>query len=354
MKKRGFTLVELLVVIAIIAILAALLMPALGRAREAAMGAACMSNMHNIGVTMAISTNENGGFYPTCYEYIDGSSSSGGYDHWTAMIEPELYTDPPTGYVDAGGTRHAARYPSTSDEYVCPSHPLGGFAPTNFSTERIPEAPAGQISQHDEVAAGYPLDDKQAARLTYVPNELILPRKKYSTEHDNDPTSPATTRNLCRVKAGQIEAPQMTILVTEFSESPNGILGSSIGGGYAYKSHRPTNAVKFESNSISGTIFDSEAYDEILAAGEDPDVYKLTYTEAITAINDVLLDPSVASSSHHIAYMNPESHRTGSNFLFVDGHVGAHSLEDTLDGRNWMWGRKVYTFANKKPVIDMP
>jgi prepilin-type N-terminal cleavage/methylation domain-containing protein/prepilin-type processing-associated H-X9-DG protein len=73
---RSFTLIELLVVIAILALLAALLLPVLGRAKEQGRAAACLSNLHQIGLALQLYVDDNHNRMPVLYDALLGADPS--------------------------------------------------------------------------------------------------------------------------------------------------------------------------------------------------------------------------------------------------------------------------------------
>jgi prepilin-type N-terminal cleavage/methylation domain-containing protein/prepilin-type processing-associated H-X9-DG protein len=79
--KRGFTLVELLVVVAIIAVLIALLMPALGRAKEQSKTTVCLNNLRAVLTSMQSYASEYDGVIPPDSLEVPGGTTSKGYDN---------------------------------------------------------------------------------------------------------------------------------------------------------------------------------------------------------------------------------------------------------------------------------
>lgn len=106
--KGGFSLIELLVVIAIIAILASLLIPALGMAKAQAKRVACSSNLRQIGISWRIYLGDNDSRFPDAREIKQ--SLPGGYKPWSDWPA----SDPRSGWAPrfTGGG---------SDIWTCPS-----------------------------------------------------------------------------------------------------------------------------------------------------------------------------------------------------------------------------------------
>ena len=111
LRNRGFTLIELLVVIAIIGILAAILLPALARAREAARRASCANNLKQWGLVFKMYANEWDGRLPPC------------------ATEDNLSEPNATGFAaNPAGQSIYPEYLSDMNIYFCPSDTTGSQA----------------------------------------------------------------------------------------------------------------------------------------------------------------------------------------------------------------------------------
>jgi len=339
-KRTAFTLVELLVVIGIIALLIAILLPALAAARESARTIKCASNLRSIGQAIAGYIAENHGKFPPSNFYyglnITGGSQlpatpTQGYVHWSSLIYGTNFAQGDARFLTPGGW----------EMFQCPSLDNGGVPPANTYA-------ANSDGLTNEAGAG--VIDLQAPRLSYMLNEALTPRSIFVTGFR------ASTRPYHFVPAAAVADSSNVILATEMWGSQQLMRATSnIDGSTPVSNGR---------RPVSG--IDKTLCSPALSKADSAYTLPLTGSFGWATVDSLTPDPTHNAAFLGAGIPNPNttldfvgrnhgkyqpgalatSNQTGwdlrkSNFLFVDGHVETKGISETLYPMN-QWGAKFY------------
>ena len=160
-KRSRFTLIELLVVIAIIAILAAMLLPALSAARESARANNCRGNLKTLGNTVVLYTADNGDYIPNFQMPRDATA----WTLWAGAIAKQLDGVSFWNWGWQTGTQE-----STKRVFECPTLISSGEANASKTGGSVYKG----ITYSYYYRAGYYYNDKYPSNLAYKPRNLSI------------------------------------------------------------------------------------------------------------------------------------------------------------------------------------
>jgi prepilin-type N-terminal cleavage/methylation domain-containing protein/prepilin-type processing-associated H-X9-DG protein len=344
--RKAFTLVELLVVIGIIAVLVGILLPVVGRARQAAWTTQCASNLRNIGQMLSEYVNEYGVYPPSNYfkglgtDPVIGqipSDPTYGYVHWTALLKlskEQLSADP-----TLANSNSPFQTTSGWEMFQCPALANGGLPPAN---------PAGGNTDAGAEVESPGVTDWQAPRLGYTLNEAFCPRGYFQIGFRN------AKRIYHFVRPTQAQDSSDAILATELWGTVTSELTSSNLSGDTRDdicgSRRPINGV---SSLATGNGMDKPEHPYLLLPG---------HNFVWAHLSDLEHDPEAEmSGAAHQTSLDWVGRNHGlktrgsvggdgkndwdlrkSNFLYLDGHVETKHVTDTVYPVN-QWGPKFYS-----------
>ncbi|MCS7338599.1 MAG: DUF1559 domain-containing protein [Verrucomicrobiae bacterium] len=141
--RRGFTLIELLVVVAIIAILASLLLPVLGAAKEKSQRTGCLNNLKQLGLATFLYAEEFEGKLPPWRGYrTDNTRDDMSQPHYSryvytgtstkTYVKPDL-SQPPNCYFENAGYFYGMKLVADGRVYFCPGFKSGPYSVFDYS-----------------------------------------------------------------------------------------------------------------------------------------------------------------------------------------------------------------------------
>ncbi len=153
-RRRGFTLIELLTVIAIIGILAAILIPVVGRVRESARTAQCVTHLRQIGLALHLYADDNEGFIPTATN-VDNQPQ------WTGALDAYL----PRRIEGRGFRPH--------EVFTCPSADYPGY--THEEINNTYSYTGAGLGPSDNSASGAPVTSTRPRKVSTIVNPTQTP-----------------------------------------------------------------------------------------------------------------------------------------------------------------------------------